>query len=222
MLQKGALIVASLTFGFAVLFTSIVRTTSPKYVFSENWTGQEATTPFVSVSEIDYYLPYPGILPDHFLWPVKALRDRIRLFIAVDSVKKAEVALLLADKRVGMARELIRGGKSELGVSTATKAEKYFKLAFEEEENARVGGRDTVDLLIRLTKASLKHQEVIESIIPIAPDEAQPILIQTIDGYRNIYDKVAQVLQEKDVPVPGVSPSPLPSPSPTPVIKMKK
>lgn len=221
MLQKGALIIASLVFGFAVLFTSIIRTTSPNYVFSENRTEQESNLS-ISVSEIDYYLPYPGILPDHFLWPVKALRDKIRLFVAVDPAKKAEVALLLADKRVGMARELIRGGKSELGVSTATKAEKYLEQVFEEEERARVGGRDTVNLLIRLAKASLKHQEVIESVISLAPEEAQPILVQTRDGYKDIYGKVAQVLQEKNVPVPGVSPLPSPSPSPTPVIKMKK
>lgn len=221
MLQKGALVVASLVFGFAVLFTSIVRTTSPQYVFSENRTEQEAT-PSVSVSEIDYYLPYPGILPDHFLWPVKALRDRVKLFVVIDPVKKAEVALLLADKRVGMARELIRGGKAELGVSTLTKAEKYLKLAFEEEEKARAGGRDTVDLLTRLAKASLKHQEVIESVMQLAPEEARPILVQTMDGYKRVYDRVAQILQEEDVPVPGISPLPSPSPSPTPAIKMKK
>jgi len=47
---------------------------------------------------IDYTLPYPGLLPDNPLYPLKMIRDRIILFLINDSAKRTEYYLLQADK----------------------------------------------------------------------------------------------------------------------------
>lgn len=216
MLRQGAIIIASFIFASSVLFTSIFRTAAPQYAFSQAGfvQGVSESTPSATV---DYYLPYPGILPDHFLWPLKAFRDRVWLFVIRDPMKKADVLLLFADKRIGMARELIRGGKPELGVTTAQKAGQYLEEALIQAEKAAQNGVDTGELLEKLAKASLKHKEVLESIIVTLPEEGRPVLNEVIDHSRRVYEKSAQRLNEVNRPVPTVSP-PSPTPHPTPAL----
>ncbi|MAG59176.1 hypothetical protein CMO96_00065 [Candidatus Woesebacteria bacterium] len=199
MLRRTAIILATLVFAVSVLGTSILRTASPRYAFSVEENPDQDI--LIEVSKMDYYLPYPGILPDHFLWPLKAFRDKVRVLVARDSAKKAELLLLFADKRVGMARELIKGGKAELGVLTAEKAEKYLEEAFEETEKAKTAGKDTGEFLEKLGKASLKHREVLESVGQIAPEEAQPVIIKAIGVSKTVYEKVAQRLIEEGRPL---------------------
>lgn len=211
MFRSAAIVIASLVFGLSVLFTSIFRTASPQYAFSQ--AGVLGTQTESQTLEVDYYLPYPGILPDHFLWPLKALRDKVWLFVLRDPGRKAEVLLLFADKRVGMARELIKGGKPELGVSTLTKGEKYLEQVFLEAEKAQDKKIEMGQFFERLGTASLKHQEVIESLMPLVSEDARPVLNQTLDYPKRVYEKTAQKLNELGRPVPTV---PAPSPSPTP------
>lgn len=218
MFRSTAIVLASLVFGLSVLFTSIFRTAAPQYVFSQPLPivlGE--STPSATV---DYYLPYPGILSDHFLWPIKAARDKIWLFVLRDPAKKAEVLLLFADKRVGMARELIKGGKPSLGVSTLTKAEKYLEEAFNEEEKAAARGADTGQFLEKLAKAALKHQEEIEPMVQFAPEDAKPVIIKTLDYPKKVYEKTVHRLNELKRPVPIV-PIPTPALTPTPAPSKK-
>lgn len=112
--------------------------------------------------EVDYYLPYPGILPDHPLYFLKMIRDRIWLLLTTDPLKKAEVLLLFADKRIGAARVLVEGGKPELGLTTATKAEKYLEKAINQEKLAQE--KETKIFLEKIKKASLKHEEVLVAL----------------------------------------------------------
>ena len=212
MLRRVLVAASLLTFGFAVLFTSIFRTATPQYAFSQVLGAQTASGSALFVSSVDYYLPYPGVLPDHFLWPVKVLRDKLWLFVTRDSARRADILLLFADKRIGMGRELIRGGKPELGVSTVDKAEQYLQTALEEQEKAKSRGADTTDVLTRLAKASLKHMEEIDNMTLFAPEDAKPVLNKIADMPKSVYEKAVHGLNEKGRPIP--IPSPLPTPLP--------
>lgn len=203
MLRRAAIGLAGLLFGFAILITSILRTALPNYAFSEG-AGKETSTPFVSNAL--YYLPYPGILPDHFLWGPKAFRDRLWLALTRDTMKRSELMLLFADKRVGMAKVLIEGGKPELGVSTAKRGEQYLEEAFNEQAKVRTKGIDTSSFLDRLARAALKHREVLESIMAPLPEDAKPVVNQTIDTPKKVYEKAVQQLNEKGRPIPGAIP----------------
>lgn len=167
MFQRFLLVVSILVFAGGVLVTSILRTVSPGYVFSqvEETSGTPSATPTdKKTGKIDYHLAYPGILPDHFLWSAKAARDRVWLFLTTDPLKRAELLLLLADKRLGAAKALAEGGKEDLAKSAAEKAEKYLEQAFVAEEISRNKGADIDQLLDRLALSTLKHREVLEDI----------------------------------------------------------
>ena len=118
-------------------------------------------TPTPVPEKVDYFLVYPGILPDHFLYPIKMIRDRIWLSLTTDPLKKAEVLLLFADKRLGAAKALIEGNKQEKGMSTLTKAEKYLEQAINQEKIAAEKSKDTVAFKEKLVKAQLKHREIL-------------------------------------------------------------
>lgn len=157
---KPVLVSASLFFATAVLLLSVVRTRAQ--TAAPGCASQITPSPTVAaeVKKIDYFLVYPGILPDHFLYPIKMIRDRIWLWLTTESLSRAEVLLLFADKRLGAGRALIEGNKVELGVTTITKAEKYLERAVNEAFVAE-GGEEKRFFMEKLGKASLKHQEIL-------------------------------------------------------------
>lgn len=207
MLRRAAIIFAGLFFATVVLLTSIFRSTAPEYAFSQQPAKVlSSSTPEI---EVPYYLPYPGILPDSFLWPVKAVRDKAWLLLTRDNMKRANLLLLFADKRVGMAAALAQGGKANLAVSTATKGEKYLEEAFFEQEKAAKSGVDTVSFLFKLANASLKHIQALEQAREFLPEDARPHFTKTLDYPKMIYEKTTHTLnaQGRTIPVLEATPS---------------
>lgn len=190
-----------LVLAFGILFTSVLRAVSIKYNFSNETNGQKGTVLGEKV-EIDYLFPYPGrVLPDSPLWVVKALRDRLWLFLTTNTGKKAEIKLLFADKRIVMSKTLFEKEKPEMAYSTLTKAEKYLVEACNLEEENRRQGMDTSGFLNRLSKASLKHRQVIDEILEIAPEDARPGIIKTQDYSKEVYNKTKSALESQGLPI---------------------
>lgn len=134
-------------------------------------TAQEATTSSdlfepTPKPEITYPLPYPGILPDHILYPIKMIRDRIILFLITDPYKKVQFTLLQADKRLQAGVFLLHKNvkKEKLAFSTIAKGENYFHQALQEVERMKREGRDVKTLLENLDHASLKHAQVLTDL----------------------------------------------------------
>lgn len=203
MLRRAVIIVSVLIFAFGILFTSVLRTAAVKYEFSETAVVTEPSVLGEETINIEYYLAYPGrVLPDSPLWPLKALRDRIWLWITTNPSRKAELKLLFADKRVSMSKILFEKEKPEIGYSTLTKAEKYLEEAVNQEKQNRAEGIDTGEFLQRLAKASLKHAQIIEEILEIAPEDAKPQIIKTEDYAKKAYEDARNSLQELGLLVP--------------------
>lgn len=188
MFQRFILVFALLVFAGGVLVTSILRTASPSFAFSQ--VSKTTPSPTAKAESVDYYLAYPGILPDHFLWPTKAARDKIWLFLTTDPAKKSELLLLFADKRLGASRALAEGGKSELAVVSAKEAEKYLEEAVKYEEIARNKGADVNQLLDRLALATLKHREVLEEVYKSAPESARPAIVEALAYPKKLFDQL--------------------------------
>ncbi len=170
MFKKILFASAAFVFATGILGASIWRTSAQS--ISQNYeltqiTDQEATESIgeeateAASKEVDYFLAYPGILPDHLLYPLKMIRDQIRLFLTTGSLKKAELCLLYADKRLGAAKMLIEKNELDLGLTTLTKAEKYLEKAINQEEVAREKNEETRTFLEKLSQATLKHEEMI-------------------------------------------------------------
>jgi hypothetical protein len=129
--------------------------------------AQEAASPSATATEsskITYELPYPGLLPDHKLYFIKAARDKIVSFFISDPIKKAEYDLLQADKRIAASQMLVQKGKIDLAQSTFSKAENYFELALAQVDLANRQGTHIGVMAKRLLEANLKHTQVLEAI----------------------------------------------------------
>lgn len=78
-----------------------------------------------SPTPVDYVLPYPGILPDHPLYFLKVIRDKILEFVTRDCQEKVNLDLLLSDKHLVMGGLLWEKGNYDLSNTTFLKGEKY-------------------------------------------------------------------------------------------------
>ena len=202
MFKKIVLISVALFFGVGILMTSVLRTSAQtvndgleaeavEFVVTE----AEEPTPAAETA-VEYNLTWPGILPDHFLYPIKMIRDRIWLFLTTDNYKKAELMLKYADKRVWSASMLVDREKYDLAASTATKAEKYLQQAIEQEKIAREKGEDTKALLETLSQAALKHEEMLVIMKDQVPDSTKAVIESALSYPRDGYEEVMGRLKE--------------------------
>jgi len=168
---------------------------SPQFV-------QGKTSPAIAVAspaaqKVDYVLPYPGILPDHFLYPIKMLRDRILDLFIRDPIKKTEFLILMADKRLGAAKTLFDFGKINLGETTFSKGEKYLERAVDETKEAQRLGKNINGLLDKLEKTTRKHIEILEEVLTKAPESARPGLTNALQNAQKGYQRVKELKDKK-------------------------
>ena len=200
-MNSSKIILASvaLIFGFSLVLISALRLSFQSgelgrtVVFAQEEKEATQAAELKEIEEVDYYLAYPGILPDHPLYWLKMARDRILLLLMNDPLQKFDRLLLYADKRLGAAKVLIEGNQLGLGVTTATKAEKYLERSLEEFEKLRQAEKATPELEDRFEKALLKHTEVIEKLLEKIPDQTKPALEKSLEisklGYQETRNK---------------------------------
>ena len=124
----------------------------------------------IKKEEVVYILPYPGILPDHPLYFVKTVRDRMIDWVTRDNLKKAEYYLLFSDKRAAMATSLAKKGKDNLAISTYSKAEKYFqKIPELLREAKKQGAGPGSEFVNNLKLSNAKHYEIGENLLRDLP-----------------------------------------------------
>jgi hypothetical protein len=197
MIRKILVALPIITLAFLILFISVLRTASLRYEFGGSMSDKKG---FLSTlnSQVDYTLPYPGgILPDHPLWPLKVIRDRVWLFITTNTTRKIELQLLFADKRLGSAKILFERNNQDVGVATLEKAERYLIEASDREKVARANGVDTSELLDRLARASLKHYEIMSLMYISASDEARPTIVVFQEIPKKIYEDARNAQLDK-------------------------
>lgn len=202
-MKKFVLSLSTFIVAFVILSVSVLQSASVSYVFATQ-TPQNPSPLKTKIPEIEYALPYPGsVLPDSPLWGIKALRDKVWFFITSSHSKKAELALLFADKRIGASQTLFEAKKPDIAFSTLSKGEKYLELAASEEAVARANGNNTSEFLKKLALASLKHRQIIETrIILLAPEDAKPEIIKVEDYSKNAYKASRDALNSKAIPSP--------------------
>ncbi len=194
MLRRTVGILGTCLFATGILVFSIFHSVAVHYTFGQSPSPSPSTSE--EKIEIDYVLPYPGrILPDHLFWSLKVVRDKVWLLKTTNPLKKAEISLLLADKRLVSAEALFEENKIELAVSTLTKAEKYLEKAFIYEQKARAEGVQTGDFLTKLASASLKHQEIMREITSLAPGDAEAVIDKTAIYSEQIYRDTKNLLE---------------------------
>ncbi len=190
--RTGVFLLVFLAAGL-VLAVSIFRSSLVRYSF--RLAPMPTPTPFSRCS-IDYSLPYPGIIgPANPLWVIKALRDRIWLAVNFNPLKKAEIMLLLSDKRLVLGNKLVSEGEGNLGVGVLEKSTMYLFEAYQLADKASSKGMDVADFVGRLSLASLKHREVLETILVQAPSDARPMINKDLGIVKDVYEKSGHMLR---------------------------
>lgn len=133
----------------------MVKKITPLFLFISFFTRS------VLAQEINYHFPYPGILPDHPLYPLKIIRDKIYDFFLLDKTKKTEFKLLMADKRFYMAVILFDKGKPLLAETSVSKASKYYQEGVLILSQLQKEEKDLNPLKEKFIQAGQKYQQII-------------------------------------------------------------
>ena len=198
MLRRFLAVLSTFVFAIGILATSIFQSASVTQSFDFQYEANGNGEGLKQKKEIVYHLAYPGkVLPDHPLWPLKVVRDKLWLLFSTNSGRKAELNLLFSDKRLVSSKMLFEKDKPELAISTLIKAENYLLEATRLEKIDRDDGSDTTEFLKRLLTASLKHREVMEEILIIAPEDAKPEIIKVERYCKEVYEKTRDALFAK-------------------------
>ena len=131
------------------------------FLLSFNTSFAETLSP-APVPQVDYELPYPGLLPDSPLYFLRMIRDRAISFLISDPLKKSEFDLLQADKRLNAGIYLFNKGKISLALSTISKAENYFEQALVKMGEAKIEGKSINEIEKKLRNALKKHRQELE------------------------------------------------------------
>lgn len=194
MFKRVLPVVGTLLIAFAILQTSVVRSSRgirPSFA-ATSLKFSVSLTPVPSPSvqpPIQYYLVYPGMLPDHFFYKVKMVRDQVWIFLTTNSLKRSELMLLFADKRLGAGKVLIDGNKVPLGLSTIVKAEKYLERSVNNIFSAKEKGENISPFAGKLRLAVSKHIEVLTQIKEIINAEGKIIIDNELKLLKSLQEK---------------------------------
>ncbi len=147
------------------MFSFLVRFAFPSFAQSDA-ANTDAAMLTPSPTPVQYDLPYPGLLPDNFLYKLKTLRDKLISFLISDPLKKVEFDILQADKRYNAALYLYQADakKEEIILSTISKADNYVDEAIGQLFFAKQQGQNIVDLTNKLILSNRKHREVLQNM----------------------------------------------------------
>ena len=200
MFRRVVSILSAIFLALAILLVSLSRASSVNYAFSASFAETLGESTEMS---INYTLPFPGrILPDHPLWSLKAVRDKLWLVVTVNPSRRGELLLLFSDKRLASSKILFEKDKPEIAFSALSKGEKYLEQAAGIESENRKKGMDTRDFLTKLANSSLRHRQVINEILAIAPEDAKPEIIKIENYSRDVYKASRDALNSLGMPAP--------------------
>lgn len=146
-----------------VLFLAVFLIFFQTKSFAKDLTVEEESTASQTpkVEQVNYDLPYPGLLPGNPLYNLKVLRDRIVSVLISDPLKKAEFDILASDKRINAGLFLLDRKKETLAIDTISKGNNYFHDALGSIEKAKKMNVEIKPLLERMKQSVKKHQEVL-------------------------------------------------------------
>lgn len=118
-----------------------------------------------------YQLPYSGMLPDHPFYFVKQIRDGMMEISTRDSIKKAQLYLLMSDKKASAAISLAQKGKHQAALDTLQTAEELFsEIPPLLTQSKQQGVSPTTDFLDTLAQSNEKHKQVITDVMKEIPE----------------------------------------------------
>jgi hypothetical protein len=119
-----------------------------------------------SQTQIDYQLPYPGMLPDNPLFFLKVIRDNLTAFFLSKPLDKAQFDLLQSDKNVQASYLLVTQevGKTDLALQTFSQSQDELSQAIDQIASARKQGYNITEMYKKVNLSNEKHMQLLQSI----------------------------------------------------------
>lgn len=141
---------------------SVVETDA---LVGEEKVATESTT--ILNENVNYELPYPGMLPDNPFYFLKAIRDGIVKFLINDELKRSKFSLLNAEKRMFAGKLLVDKGKEALAIETISKSNNYLHeavVAIDKYASTHPKSTDVKPFILQMNTAIAKHNQIMEDI----------------------------------------------------------
>lgn len=127
-------------------------------------------SPAITPTEVEYSLPYPGILTNHPLYFLKYMRDMVLENIITDPVKKLEFSLLQSDKFFAMAMKYAEKNDFTNQMDAVNRSiaqrEKALRIL---QENKTLSAGQVVPVVENLVKSTARQRELLLSLSKQAP-----------------------------------------------------
>lgn len=135
-LNRVAYVVVSLFLGIVILVISVARAGLEIMAIEGSDEGlRNDPIKFEIIDDIGnkqehfYKLPEPGLLPTNPFYGFKKIRDFLWIKFSAGGIKKAKVQLLIADKRMAEAKEILEDNRGKTGLDASQEAFNTLKLA---------------------------------------------------------------------------------------------
>ncbi|QHO63069.1 DUF5667 domain-containing protein [Candidatus Chazhemtobacterium aquaticus] len=179
-----------------ILGVSMVRAREETVSVSEPGVGM-GVSEMIEEGEVMYELPYPGLLPGHYLYPLKMMRDRVVEWLTFDRGKKIELMVLYADKRMAAAKVLLERGEEDLGVETGLKAMMYQERAISMIEEIKVEGENVGVWANSLERGTAKYRETWRGLVEKVSEKTRPRMDEYKDRANEHNKRLQRVLERE-------------------------
>ena len=179
-----------------ILGVSMVRAREETVSVSEPGVGM-GVSEMIEEGEVMYELPYPGLLPGHYLYPLKMMRDRVVEWLTFDRGKKIELMVLYADKRMAAAKVLLERGEEDLGVETGLKAMMYQERAISMIEEIKAEGENVGVWANSLERGTAKYRETWRGLVEKVSEKTRPRMDEYKDRANEHNKRLQRVLERE-------------------------
>lgn len=126
----------------------------------------------IVITQSEYALPYPGILPDHPLYFLKKFRDSVLEKLINEPIRKLEFYILQSDKELNAAIFLSSAGKNGYVNDVMSRSVQFKEKAIESAKGFKQNNKEIPGYIVeRITNSLQKQQDVLSEMMTSAGDE---------------------------------------------------
>lgn len=159
-------------------------------------------TPLISAQDTENLnipqveLADPGMLPDNAFYFLKIWKEKIQIFFTFQAENKAEQYLHLAEVRLAEYQKMIEKGKQQLAERCLERYQNQLNLALEKLDQLESRGKDTELLAQKVSQATLKHIQVLQSVLLKTPEQAEKGLFNALENSQKGYIKALEAIEK--------------------------
>ncbi len=143
-------------------------------------------------------LPDPGMLPTSNFYFLKTWGENIGTFFTFREEAKAERMLKLSEKRLAEIEALTELGETEKAERIMNRYEQHIEKALQRAQRVREKGIDNDELLIKISEATFRHQNVLGDVYERVPERARPMIEKAMERGMKGHEKAVENVSSEE------------------------